>query len=367
MKILIAAACPDNRNLGVPGVMHSLADEFRRAGHQVRTRFQRHPGRLSQMLFGIRLASSADALWADVVDVHAVDAWPLCVLPRRCVVVARSHGLEVVQHRLRMQRVSRGEVSVGRMYRHYRGSLRLSMEKVAIRSSDAGLLLNDGDLQIARQEFRAEERRTILVRNGFPAGFLDTPIADASLPGIAVVGTWSHRKGADVVADVLSRLLQERSCKILLAGTGVPSTAVLDAFPPAIRDRVMVLERFDRMELPQILSGYQILLFPSRSEGYPLSLVEAMACGLAPVASMIPGVVELVESGRNGLVCPPGDSDAFITALRRMLDDTELAMSCRRAARERVASDSWKALADDTLRLYASLLRRRSSQSDENV
>lgn len=362
MRILLAAACADDRNLGVPGVMHSLADEFRHRGHEVRLRFQKGGGRSEGLFFGARLALSRDSSWADVVDAHAVDAWPLCCLPRRGVVVARSHGLELVQHRLRLARVARGEARIGPAYPLYRGSARLAMERASMRRSDLGLLLNQGDLEIAATEFLAPRSRLRLVRNGFPSAFLGFPIEGASGERIAVVGTWSHRKGCDVVARILTDLMARREgLQALLVGTGVPAEEVLAPFPPLIRSRVSVHPRFAREQLPELLAGAAILLFPSRSEGYPLSLVEAMACGLVPVASAIPGVVDIVEHGRDGLLAEPGDAEAFRDAVVRLLDDVEERGRMRRNARARIAADSWSAIADWTLEQYSAALAARGT------
>lgn len=352
MKILMAASCPNDPNLGVPGVMHSLAREYRDHGHEVRLRFQERPGRIAGMTFGIRLASSSDARWADVVDAHAVDAWPLCHRRRGPVVVARSHGLELVQHRLRMERVARGEMKVGPIYGLYRGRVRLAMERLSLSRSDAGLLLNQGDLDIAVSEFGADPGRLRLVRNGFPGPFLDGPLRETDAPGIACVGTWSHRKGADVVSAAVSAHLSRRPGRCLLAGTGGDPRSILESFHPEVRDRIEVVPRFDRQNLPRLLEGCQILLFPSRSEGYPLSLVEAMACGLAPVASAIPGVVDIVEHGRSGLLGRSGESEDFQSALLALSDDPSLLRDLRQGARERVRADSWKALAAEMLADY---------------
>ena len=134
-------------------------------------------------------------------------------------------------------------------------------------------------------------------------------------------------------------------------------------FPESVRSRLVVRPRFERQELPSLLSGRGILLFPSRSEGYPLSLVEAMACGVAPVASAIPGVVDVVEHGVSGLLSPPEDWKGLADSILRLQSEPALLEALRRGARERVAPTSWEPLARAQMELFETLLSRRAGRA----
>ncbi|NLD25780.1 MAG: glycosyltransferase [Acholeplasmataceae bacterium] len=78
---------------------------------------------------------------------------------------------------------------------------------------------------------------------------------------------------------------------------------------------------------PQVfeeLRGIDIFLFPSRYEGMPLALLEAMASGCVIVASKIGGIVDLVEPGENGvLIDDCDDAEAFARAIKDLLKDKE--------------------------------------------
>lgn len=362
MKILLAAATADNPLQGVSGVMHSLAREYRKAGHEVRMVFQKTPGRKEGMLFGLKLAFGADRAWADVVDVHAVDAWPLCGLPRRQVVVARSHGLELVVHRALVESAKHGEIKLGPLYKLYRGSLRLAFERSAVRSADSTLVLNDADRRICTEEMRGDPERVLLVRNGFPAEFLRHPIGSGR--GVAFVGSWLARKGKDRLVQVIELLLTDDPDQdVLLAGTGISESEVLAEFPEDCRARVKVRPKFDRADLPEILTGRGILLMASRSEGSPLSLMETMACGVVPVAMAIPGVVEVVVDGVSGILVPPGDVQAMAKAAIGLRRDPDRLQRMRLAAREGVSAVSWDSLASEQLALYERLIADRRSRT----
>ena len=73
----------------------------------------------------------------------------------------------------------------------------------------------------------------------------------------------------------------------------------------------------------------------SESEGMPVSLMEAAACGVPAVATAVGGVPELIQHGVTGLLAPPNDPEAFATALQQLLGDSALAAAMGLAARRR--------------------------------
>ena len=79
-------------------------------------------------------------------------------------------------------------------------------------------------------------------------------------------------------------------------------------------------------------------MLPSRVEGTPNALLEAMSCGLPVVVSDgAPGPLELVEDGVTGLVVPVNDAAALAAAMRRLASDGELCCRLGAAARARVS------------------------------
>ncbi len=73
----------------------------------------------------------------------------------------------------------------------------------------------------------------------------------------------------------------------------------------------------------------------SDSEGMPVSLMEAAACGVPAVATAVGGIPELIEDGVTGILTPPGDAGKLAAALERLLRDPELATRFGVAARRR--------------------------------
>ena len=95
----------------------------------------------------------------------------------------------------------------------------------------------------------------------------------------------------------------------------------------------------------------------SDSEGMPVSLMEAGACGVAAVATAVGGVPELVDDGITGLLVPAGDAPALAAALERILCDQELAARLGAAARRKVEqSFSIAGQVDRLLSLWAEVV-----------
>jgi glycosyltransferase involved in cell wall biosynthesis len=106
-----------------------------------------------------------------------------------------------------------------------------------------------------------------------------------------------------------------------------------------------------------------VFALPSRREGLPVALLEAMACGLPCVASRLPGSTEgIVDDGRTGLLVPPGDVEALAAAIQQVLEDHTLAASLGDAARDTVSRRFTSGgTADQWLRAYDELGMSRLS------
>lgn len=84
------------------------------------------------------------------------------------------------------------------------------------------------------------------------------------------------------------------------------------------------------------LASFDVAVLPSRAEGMPLAVVEAMALGVACVATPVAGTAELIEDGVSGLLVPPDDPAALAAALDGLLADAERRRRLAAAGRERM-------------------------------
>ena len=113
----------------------------------------------------------------------------------------------------------------------------------------------------------------------------------------------------------------------------------------------------DRSDVAQLLPHCDVFALPSLAEGISNTLLEAMACGCAPVATDVGGNPELVETGVNGLLVPSGDPSALAAALAQVAQDEALRRTLSANALARVRSEFSLA---GMLRAYDALYRGES-------
>jgi len=120
---------------------------------------------------------------------------------------------------------------------------------------------------------------------------------------------------------------------------------------------VRFMGRQPHTNIPAILRENDIFVLPSYAEGLPTALVEAMAVGLAIIATSVGGTPDLISHGTTGLLFPPGDIQKLANSMRLLLTDEWSQLKLRQCARDRVIkSYSWTAVADQLIRLYGNVL-----------
>jgi glycosyltransferase involved in cell wall biosynthesis len=103
-------------------------------------------------------------------------------------------------------------------------------------------------------------------------------------------------------------------------------------------EQVSWVERLDQRAVVRALDEATCLVLPSRSEGLPRIVVEALCRGRAVVAARGGGIPDVVEDGANGLLVDPDDVEALAAALERVLGDPALARCLGECAHERAAA-----------------------------
>ena len=157
-------------------------------------------------------------------------------------------------------------------------------------------------------------------------------------PVIAFIGSLRHRKGIDVFLRAAARLAgQHPAAHFVIAGGTDTEIAALtrDLVPDRLAPRLHFLGFV--ADVRPVLWGADILAMLSRCEPFARVNLEASAAGCAVVATAVDGNLEIFEDGVNAAVIPPGDPEATVAALTRLVQDPALRARLAAAARTRVA------------------------------
>ena len=194
-----------------------------------------------------------------------------------------------------------------------------------------------------------------VIPNGVDLELYRTDVRSAATPHLFSVGRIVHQKGLDLAMHALAGL-KELSWEWRIAGDGPQLDALkLLAQKLGIADRVQFLGWQAREQLIEQYHWSNLFLFPSRHEGMPNAVLEAMASGLPVIASRIAGSEELVSNGETGFLFPSEDIEALRDALRKLISDTVLRQTMGNVARRHMEERySWAA----TAKQYALLLEK---------
>lgn len=125
--------------------------------------------------------------------------------------------------------------------------------------------------------------------------------------------------------------------------------------------QVHVLLAGERTDVPHILPAFDVFALPSRYEGLPIAIVEAMVCGVPVVATAVNAVADVVIPGETGLLVPPERPGMLAAAVRHLLDSPDAAARMSAAARARVGEQHGvPALRDALAAAYAPACRNCS-------
>ncbi|MEX1071102.1 MAG: glycosyltransferase family 4 protein [Anaerolineales bacterium] len=165
------------------------------------------------------------------------------------------------------------------------------------------------------------------------------------------VGRIVYQKGLDLLLNALGNL-KNLDWQLDLAGDGPRLEKLREhAIQLGLGERVHFLGWQSKAELLQIYRQANLFVYPSRHEGMPNAVLEAMASGLPVLASRIAGNEELVTP-ETGMLFPTEDVAALQTALKEMLLDVRVRQQMGVAGRSRVEENySWSSVAEDYLQL----------------
>ncbi|HMQ67478.1 MAG TPA: glycosyltransferase family 4 protein [Ignavibacteria bacterium] len=180
---------------------------------------------------------------------------------------------------------------------------------------------------------------------------------------ILFVGGINERKGVHLLVDAFTRIACSfPDLRLLIVG---PTYKYDQNYVEGLKEKVLKEDLKDKVifteksisNVDEYMKSSDIFILPSRQEGFPISVIEAMSCGLTVIGSDIPEIAKAqIDDGKDGFIFPSGNSDKLSELLERLLVDSDEMKKCgirARAKAERYWSDE---VVDDKYReLYLSI------------
>ena len=155
---------------------------------------------------------------------------------------------------------------------------------------------------------------------------------------LAHVSNYRKVKRVPDVVQTFLKVREQMPAKLVLVGSGpeLPAAEIQAREAGADRDLILL---GNRERVLDIIAASDLLLLPSESESFGLVALEAMACGVPPIAANTGGLPEVVTDGQTGFLLPVGDVDGMAEKALLLLRDEqrrqEMGMKGRAAAEER--------------------------------
>lgn len=255
------------------------------------------------------------------------------------------------------------------------GELAAQAERWTLLHADAVLAVST-PLRDYAVSLGVESSRVHVVPNGVDPNLFQPGPPDPSVrarwglgdgPVLGFVGGLRPWHGVDALPGLLSRVIERHpTARLLVAGDG-PQRGELerDLRERGIGRSAVFTGSLRQEDVAALIRHFDVALapYPRLEHAFyfsPLKLFEYMACGVPVVAAAAGQIAEVIRDGENGLLYPPGDSDALLAACDRLLADSTL--WCRlgdAAAKEIHSRYTWDQNATRVVDLARSLARKR--------
>jgi glycogen(starch) synthase len=187
-----------------------------------------------------------------------------------------------------------------------------------------------------------------------------------SAPNILCVGRPRFLKGIHVLGQAVPKVWKEIPEAVFTfvpapmgKGGGSPRDAYREFLGSLIEDsRIRIVDPVSRAQLPDVYRSATVCVVPSLWEGFGYVAAEAMACGVAVIASRAGGLAEIVEDGKSGILLEPGNAQELAGAIVSLISHAERRSAIASAARERIVDNfSRPVIAAQMAELYGRLVK----------
>jgi N-acetyl-alpha-D-glucosaminyl L-malate synthase BshA len=185
---------------------------------------------------------------------------------------------------------------------------------------------------------------------------------------IIFVGRLHSVKGVEYLVEAMKYITQKNEkARLIIVGDG-PEREKLETLVKKldINRNVLFIGRISNEDIPKYMIMSDVLVLPSLQEGFPNTLLEAMASGLPIIATNVGGIPEIIKNGENGFLVEPKNSEAIAEKVLCFLENNELRKMVIEKNIETVKRYRWEDITEKLEEKYKRILKN-SSISKRNI
>jgi len=150
-------------------------------------------------------------------------------------------------------------------------------------------------------------------------------------------------------------------------GDGALNLVEQAAVSCGVRDRLDLHGAISKSEVPHWLNRADIFLNTTNVDNAPVSVLEAMACGLCVVSTNVGGIPYLLKHDENALLVPPDDIGAMAAGVRRILSEPGLAARLSEQGRRKTEALDWSMILPQWCEIFSSLAPKQRNMTQPSV
>lgn len=368
LKILLVSQYPFSDQFGVGKVHFDLKKEFERMGHAVDTLssddyYPKGQSVISKVFGPLYTYKILSKLKKIAYKYDVIDANYECVpfhkdsFGFKGLLVYRSHGLQPVYRKSELsseyqlmlhskQEKNKLKTRFGNIYRYIQKNPSFKDFSNSVKFADIVHCLNQEEYNFLI-EYGLPKNKILLLPNGVADLFVEnankSPVNNKSNV-ISFVGSWTIRKGIKDFNEILNGIEQETHIdKFNVLGCGASNIVVLSYFDNKFEKFLNIVSKYSQTDLISLIKESKVGVFPSYIEGFGLSVVELLACGIPVVAYDVAGPAGILKDIDSTLLIEIGNKKAFAKKVINILKMNEedyaiLAEKCKSKAQEYLMS-----------------------------
>jgi len=249
----------------------------------------------------------------------------------------------------------------------------LSLERRLVASTDAMIAVSESVRRHVADNIGVDEQRIDVIPNGVDASAFTgvdrsdarrALLLDATRPVVGLIGRITEQKGQEDFVEAALAIAVDRP-EPLFVMVGFAEDAELQQ---RLRQKIAVFGLSDRIrflgnrdDMASVYAALDLVVAPSRWEGFGMMLIEAMAAGRPIVATRVGAIPEIVRDGRTGVLVEPRDAQALARAITGMLDDPQRRIAMGEAGQLESIRYGWSNATAQTAAVYERALQRSAS------